>query len=327
MKAIVYHKYGAPDVLQLDEVETPKPRNTEVLIRIHATTVTAGDVNARGFTFVPPGLGPLARMMLGLRKPKRQILGVELAGEIEAVGRDVKQFKDGDQGFGIDGNGFGAYAEYKCMDEKGALALKPAALTYEEAAAIPFGGTTVLGFLRRGKLESRERVLVNGASGGVGTAAVQLAKHFGAEVTGVCSTANAALVKSLGADYVIDYTKEDFTQSGETYDLILDTVVGKSSFARCRDSLKQNGRYLAVAGGMRALVQMLWTSMIGDKKVIAVSAAEWAEDLRFLAELAQAGKFTPVIDRRYPFEQIVEAHRYVDTGRKRGNVVISLEHL
>ena len=327
MKAIVYHKYGAPDVLQLDEVETPKPRNTEVLIRIHATTVTAGDVNARGFTFVPPGLGPLARMMLGLRKPKRQILGVELAGEIEAVGRDVKQFKEGDQVFGIDGNGFGAYAEYKCMDEKGALALKPANLTYEEAAAIPFGGTTALGFLRRGKLESRERVLVNGASGGVGTAAVQLAKHFGAEVTGVCSTANAALVKSLGADYVIDYTKEDFTQSGETYDLILDTVVGKSSFARCRDSLKQNGRYLAVAGGMRALVQMLWTSMIGDKKVIAVSAAEWAEDLRFLAELAQAGKFTPVIDRRYPFEQIVEAHRYVDTGRKRGNVVISLEHL
>jgi NADPH:quinone reductase-like Zn-dependent oxidoreductase len=327
MKAIVYERYGPPDVLELKEVGKPTPRNNEVLIRIHATTVTAGDVNARGFSFVPPGFGLLARVMFGLRKPKKNILGTELAGEIESVGKDVSKFQVGDQVFALDGFGMGCYAEYRCMPEDGAVALKPPNLTYEEAAALSFGGTTALGFFRRGKLQSGESVLVNGASGGVGTAAVQLAKHFGAEVTGVCSTPNVELVRSLGAHHVIDYTQEDFTQGDETYDLILDTVVGKTSFARCRNSLKPGGRYLAVAGGMPAMVQMLWTSLIGNKKVIAVGAAERAEDLRFLAELAQAGKFRPVIDRRYPFEQMVEAHRYVDTGRKKGNVVITLAHL
>jgi NADPH:quinone reductase-like Zn-dependent oxidoreductase len=327
MKAIVYERYGPPDVLQLKEVEKPTPKDNEVLIRIHATTVTTGDVNARGFAFVPPGFGLLARLMLGLRKPRKPILGTELAGEIEVVGKDVSKFKVGDQVFAFSGLHMGCYAEYRCMPEDGVVALKPPNLTYDEAAALSFGGTTALGFFRSGKVQSGESVLVIGASGGVGTAAVQLARHFGAEVTGVCSTANVELVRSLGADQVIDYTKEDFTQGGETYDVIVDTVVGKTSFARCRDSLKPNGRYLPVAGGMREMMQMLWTSMIGSKKVIAAAPpAERAEDLRFLAELAQAGKFRPVVDRRYPFEQIAEAHRYVDTGRKKGNVVIPVAH-
>jgi NADPH:quinone reductase-like Zn-dependent oxidoreductase len=325
MKAIVYTEYGPPDVLRLEEVAKPTPRNNELLIRIHATTVTAGDVNARGFTFMPPGFGPLARIMFGLRKPKKYILGTELAGEIDSVGRDVSKFQVGDQVFALDGFGMGCYAEYRCMPEDGTVALKPPNLTYEEAAALSFGGTTALGFLRRGKLQGGQRVLINGASGGVGTAAVQLAKHFEAEVTGVCSAANVELVKSLGADHVIDYTKEDFTQGGETYDLILDTVVGKTSFSRCKASLKPEGRYLAVAGGMPAMVQMLWTSLIGNKKVIAVGAAERAEDLRFLAGLAETGEFKPVIDRRYPLEQMAEAHRYVETRRKKGNVVITIE--
>jgi NADPH:quinone reductase-like Zn-dependent oxidoreductase len=328
MKAIVYEKYGPPDVLQLKEVEKPSPKEDEVLIRIHATTVTTGDVNARGFVAVPPGLGLLARLMLGLRKPKRTILGGDLAGEIEAVGKDVRLFKEGDQVFGIDGSGSGAYAEYKCMPEEGALAIKPANMTYEEAAAIPFGATAALYFLRdKGNIQSGQKVLINGASGSVGTAAVQLAKYFGAEVTGVCSTTNLELVKSLGADKVIDYTQEDFTKSGETYDVIFDTV-RKSSFSRCKSSLKQNGFYLAIAGGLDALIQMLWTSVIGSRKVIfgGGSACERKEYLIFLKELIEAGKIKSVIDRRYPLEQTADAHRYVDKGHKKGNVVITVEH-
>jgi NADPH:quinone reductase-like Zn-dependent oxidoreductase len=322
MKAIVYTEYGPPDVLQLKEVEKPTPRNNEVLIRIHSTTVTTGDVNARGFTFVAPGFGLLARLMLGLRKPRKPILGKELAGEIELAGKDVREFKSCDQVFAFSDAHMGCYAEYICMPEDGAVAFKPRNLAYDEAAAISFGGTTALGFLRSGKLQSGEKVLVIGASGGVGTAAVQLARHFEAEVTGVCSTTNVELVRSLGADHVIDYTKEDLTQSGKTYDVIVDTVVVKTSFARCRDLLKPNGRYLPVAGGMRELIQVLWSTMIGNKKVIMATAAGRAEDLRFLARLAEAGEFKPVIDRRFPFEQMVEAHHYVETGRKKGNVAI-----
>ena len=329
MKAIVYTEYGPPDVLRLKEVEKPTLKDNEVLIRIHATTVTPGDCNARGFVFVPPGLGLLARLMLGLRKPRNTILGSELAGEIEAIGNDVSLFKEGDQVFGLDGDGLGAYAEYKCMPEDRSIAIKPANMTYEEAAAVPFGALTALYFLRdKGNIQSGQKVLINGASGSSGTAAVQIAKYFGADVTGVCSTTNLELVKSLGADMVIDYTQEDFTQNGETYDIIFDMVVGKTSFSGCRNSLKQDGLYLAVAGGLQELIQMLWTSVIGGKKVIfgGGSASERKESLIFLKEIIEAGKIKSVIDRRYPLEQIVEAHRYVDKGHKKGNVVITVEH-
>jgi NADPH:quinone reductase-like Zn-dependent oxidoreductase len=327
MKAIVYTKYGSPDVLQLKEVEKPTPRDNEVLVRVHAATVTAGDVNARGFTFVPPGFGPLPRLMFGLRKPKRIILGTELAGEIEAAGKNVTLFKKGDQVFGIGSEIFGGYAEYACRPEKGALALKPTNLTCDEAAAVPFGAGTALYFLRdQARLQRGQNILINGASGGVGVYAVQLAKYYGAAVTGVCSTRNVDLVKSLGADKVIDYTRQDFTQSAETYNIILDTVVGRTSFSRCKGSLKPNGLYLAVAGGLREAVQMLWTSIAGGKKVIFGSSVERKEDLIFIRALVEAGKIKPVIDRRYPLEQTAEAHRYVDQGHKKGGVVITLEH-
>jgi NADPH:quinone reductase-like Zn-dependent oxidoreductase len=328
MKAIVYTKYGPPDVLQLKEVKKPTPKDNEVLVRIHATTVTTGDVNARGFVFVPPGFGLPARLMLGLRKPIKTILGTELAGEIVARGKDVRLFKEGDQVFGIDGVGVGAYAEYKCLPEEGALAIKPANMTYEEAAAVPNGALTAFFFLRdKGKIQNGQKVLINGASGSVGTAAVQLAKYYGAKVTGVCSTTNLEMVRSLGADRVIDYTKEDFTKSGETYNIILDTV-GKTSFSRCRNSLKQNGLYLAVAGGLKELIQMLWTSMIGKKKVIFGGglASERKEVLIFLKKLIEGGMIKSVIDKRYPLEQTAKAHRYVDKGHKKGNVVITVEH-
>ena len=324
MKAIVYERYGPPEVLQLKEVEKPTPKDNEVLIRTHATTVTSGDWRVRSLN-VPVGFGLISRLFFGVSRPRQPILGTELAGEIESVGKDVNKFKVGDQVFAFSGASMGCHAEYKCMPEDGAVALKPPNLTYDEAAAISFGGTTALDFLRRGKLQRGERVLVNGASGGVGTAAVQLARHFGADVTGVCSTANVALVRSLGATHVIDYTKEDFTRNGETYDVIVDTV-GTAPFSRSKDSLKEGGRLLLVLGGLPDMLPIPWVSMTSSKKIIAGPAAERAEDLRFLAELAQAGEFRPVIDRRYPFEQIAEAHRYVDTGRKKGNVIITLEH-
>ncbi|MBN2089287.1 NAD(P)-dependent alcohol dehydrogenase [candidate division KSB1 bacterium] len=325
MKAIVCTKYGPPEVLQVQEVEKPIPRNNEVLIKIHAATVTTGDVNVRGFTFVPPGFGPLPRLMFGISKPRRAILGTELAGEIAAIGKDVTLFKPGDQVFGIGSVIFGAYAEFVCRPEAGALALKPANMSYDQAAAIPFGAGTALFFLRdKAKIESGQKILINGASGGVGVYAVQLARHFGAQVTGVCSTVNLELVKSLGADRVIDYTKVDFTQGGESYDLIFDTVVGKTSFLRCKAALKPKGLYLAVAGGLKELVQMIGTSITGGKKVIFGSPTERREDLNFLKELIEAGKLKAVIDRRYPLEQTAEAHRYVDTGRKKGCVVINV---
>ncbi len=252
-------------------------------------------------------------------------MGTELAGVVESVGKGVSKFKVGDQVFAYSGAGMGCHAEYKCMPEDGAVALKPANLTYSEAAAISFGGTTALEFFRRGKLQSGEKVLVNGASGGVGTAAVQLAKHFGAEVTGVCSTANVDLVKSLGANHVIDYTKVDFTEKGETYDVIVDTV-GTAPFSRIKGSLREKGRLLLVLGRLPDLLQIPWVSMTSSKRVIGGPVAGRAADLRFLAKLAEQGEFKPVIDRSYPFEQIAEAHRYVDTGRKKGNVIITLEH-
>jgi NADPH:quinone reductase-like Zn-dependent oxidoreductase len=320
----MYERYGPPDVLELKEVEKPIPKDNEVLIKTYATTVTSGDWRARSLN-VPVGFGLMSRLFFGVSKPRQPILGTELSGEIVSVGKGVSKFKVGDQVFAFSGAGMGCYAEYKCMPEDGPVALKPSNLTYDEAAAISFGGTTMLNFFRRGKLQRGEKVLINGASGGVGTAAVQLARHFGADVTGVCSSANMELVRSLGATHVIDYTKEDFTQNGETYDIIVDTV-GTAPFSRCKGSLRERGRLLLVLGGLPDLLQIPWVSMTSSKKVIGGPATERAEDLRFLAKLAEAGEFKPVIDRRYPFEQIAEAHRYVDTGRKKGNVIITLKH-
>jgi NADPH:quinone reductase-like Zn-dependent oxidoreductase len=323
MKAIVYERYGPPEVLQLQEVEKPTPKDNEILIKIHATTVTSGDWRVRSLD-VPAGFGLIVRLVFGVFKPKQPILGTELAGVVESIGKNVRKFQVGDQVFAFSDAAMGCYAEYKCMPEDGAIALKPANLTYEEVAALSFGGTTALDFFRRGKLQRGEKVLINGASGGVGTAAVQLAKHFGADVTGVCSAANMELVRSLGASRVIDYTQEDFTQNGEIYDVIIDTT-GTAPFSRSKVSLQQKGRLLMVLAGLPDMLQMLWISMTSSKKVVAGPVASGAADLRFLAKLAEVGEFKPFIDRRYPFERMVEAHCYVDTGRKKGNVVVTLE--
>lgn len=324
MKAIVYTEYGSPDVLQLKTVEKPAPKDDEVLIRVHAATVTTGDVNMRGFTFVPPGFGPLPRLMFGLNAPRKTILGAEVAGEIEAVGKEVTTFKPGDAVFGIDSS-VAAYAEYVCRPANGPLAIKPANLSYEEAAAISFGAGTALSFVRdKAKIQPGQKVLVIGASGGVGNYVVQLAKYYGAEVTGVCSTRNVDMVKALGADHVIDYTQDDFTRDGEIYDVIIDTVYGRASFAHAKPALKPDGVYLPVAGGPKEMFQALWTSMRGGKKVVAGAVPEDKDDLKFLAGLIEAGEIKVVIDRCYPLEQVAEAHRYVETGRKRGSVVITV---
>jgi NADPH:quinone reductase-like Zn-dependent oxidoreductase len=325
MKAIVYEKYGPPEVLQLKEVEKPVPKDKEALIKIYATSVAAEDPRWRSFT-IPAFFWIPVRLQLGLFRPRKKILGFYLAGEIEAVGRDVKRFKQGDKVFGHTLNG-GTYAEYTCLPEEAVLAIKPANLTYEEAAAIPNGALTALIFLRdKGNIQSGQKVLINGASGSVGTSAIQLAKSFGAEVTGICSTTNLELVKSLGADKVIDYTKEDFTKSGQTYDIIFD-VVGWKSFSRCKGSLKRGGIYLLTNPGFLKFIQILWTSMIGTKKSkwVASGLKAKAKDLIFIKELVEAGKIKPVIDRRYPLEQMAEAHRYVETGHKKGDVVITIE--
>ncbi|HEY8267699.1 MAG TPA: NAD(P)-dependent alcohol dehydrogenase [Xanthobacteraceae bacterium] len=323
MKAVVYERYGPPDVLEMREIPKPMPKDNEVLIRIHATTVSSGDWRARSLA-MPAGFGYLGRLVFGLFRPRQPILGTELAGEIEAVGKDVTKFKAGDQVFAFPGSRMGCYAEYRTLPEDGPIARKPANLTYEEAAALSFGGSTALDFFRRGKLQSGETVLVNGASGAVGTAAVQLAKHFGATVTGVTSAANFDLVKSIGADSVIDYKKEDFTRNGETYDVIVDTA-GTAPFSRSKRSLKPKGRLLIVLGGFADAIKAPFVSLTGGKKVVAGPAAEKPEYLRLLAELAEAGRFKPVIDRRYSLGEIVAAHAYVDKGHKRGSVVVTVQ--
>lgn len=330
MKAIVWTAYGPPDVLQLTEVEKPTPKDNEVLIRIYATTATAGDCEFRNLKF-PIYLRLPLRIYMGLRKPKRiTILGQEFAGEIESIGKDVKLFKEGDQVFGTTGFGMGAYAEYICLPEapkemEGALAKKPTNTTYDEAAAVPLGGLEALHFLSKGNIQSGQKVLINGAGGSIGTMAVQLARYFGAEVTGVDRTEKLDMLRSIGADQVIDYTQVDFTQNGETYDVIYD-VVGKSPFSRSISSLKQNGRYLLANAGPSQMVRGTWTSMISSKKVIVGTGSQKTEELIFLKELIEAGKIKPVIDRRYPMEQIAEAHRYVEQGHKKGNVVITVAH-
>jgi NADPH:quinone reductase-like Zn-dependent oxidoreductase len=318
MKAMVYTKFGPPEVLQLQEVKKPTPKANEVLIKIFATAVTKEDPDMRA----SPGFN-------GLLRPRHPILGQELAGEVEAIGKDVTRFRPGDQVFGMDS--FGAYAEYKCMPENGAVAIKPINLSYEEAASVPNGALTALPFLRdKGKIQSGQAVLIYGASGSVGAAAVQIAKYYGAKVTGVCSTTNLEWVKSLGADQVIDYTREDFTENGQTYDIIFDTV-GKRSFSECKGSLTDEGVYLAVAPTPAIMLQMLWSAKSSGKKVKFTAAGlrparEKVKDLVFLTELIEGGKIKPVIDRCYPLEQIAEAHRYVEKGHKKGNVVITVEH-
>jgi NADPH:quinone reductase-like Zn-dependent oxidoreductase len=322
VKAIVYQRYGTPDVLELKDVAKPVPKDHEVLIRVRATTVTSGDARLRAL-HVPRGFGLISRLVFGVFRPRQGVLGSELAGIVESVGKDVTQFKTGDEVFGFSGASMGCHAEYKCVPQDGAMALKPPGLSFEQAAALSFGGTTALQFLTRGKIRAGDRVLINGASGAVGSAAVQLAKHFGAHVTGVCSTTNVELVKSLGADAVIDYTREDFTTRDDTYDLIMDTV-GTAPFARSGNRLKQEGRLLLVLGDLPAMLHAPWVAMTSKRRVIAGPASERAEDLRLLAELAETGHFKPVIDRCYAFEQIADAHRLVDSGHKKGNVAITL---
>ncbi|MBZ0281128.1 MAG: NAD(P)-dependent alcohol dehydrogenase [Anaerolineae bacterium] len=329
MKAVMYTEYGSPDVLHLKEIEKPTPKDNEILIRIHTINVNYGDIIARNFGNVTPREFNmpsiflfLARMEFGFRKPKKQILGSEFAGEVEAVGKAVKQFKVGDPVFGYRGSSMGANAEYLCMPETGLVALKPGNLSYEEAAAIPGGALTALSLLQKVDIQPGQKVLVNGASGSIGSYALQLAKHFGAEVTGVCGTTRLELVKALGADKVIDYTREDFTKNGETYDLIFD-VLGRSSFSRCKRSLKPNGRYFLASFKMKQVFQMLWTSFVGSKKVVCALSSDTPENLAFVKELAEAGKLKAIVDRCYPMEQAAEAHRYVEKGHRTGSVLIT----
>ncbi len=324
MKSAICTRYGLPDVLQLKNVEKPIPKRDEVLIKVYVATVTSGDCRVRALN-VPRGFKFIMRSVLGFSKPRQPILGSELAGVVEAVGQDVSKFKVGDAVFAFSDMAMGCYAEFKCISQNSAIALKPSNLSFEESAALSFGGTTTLSFLRRAKIQLNDKVLVIGASGCVGTAAVQLAKYFGAVVTGVCSTANIPLVKSLGAWDVIDYTREDFGVNNEQYDIIIDAV-GGAPFERYEASLKDGGRVLMLVAGLPDMLYAPWIAMTSNKKLIAGPVAFSADDIRFLADLAQAGNLISVIDKRFPFEQIVEAHRYVDTGRKKGNVVLTLTH-
>ncbi|NBI30967.1 NAD(P)-dependent alcohol dehydrogenase [Chengkuizengella marina] len=321
MKAIVYEKYGSPDVLQLKDIEKPTPEDNEVLIKVHARTVTSGDIRKRNGSRKTLPIWPISKMAIGFRKPKKNILGCDFAGEVVSVGKDVKRFKKGHQVYGLYGKK-GTYVEYICMSEDGAVVQKPSNMTYEEATSVPFGAISALYFLRKGNIQSGQKVLIYGASGSVGTFAVQLAKYFGTEVTGVCGTTNLDMVKSLGADHVIDYTKEDFTKNGQTYDIIFDTV-GKTSFSRCKSSLKRQGFYVLAVFSYRQILQTLWTSKIGNKKVVSGVASESNEDLMFFKELIEEGKLKSVIDSFYSFEEIPEAHGYVEKGHKKGNVVIT----
>ncbi len=322
MKAIVWTKYGSPDVLQLKDVEKPTPKDNEVLIKVHAATVTLADCELRSFK-LPILLWLPLRILIGLRKPKRiTILGQELAGEIEVVGKEVTRFKKGDPIFAPCSLRLGAYAEYKCLPETYPV-LKPASMTYEEAATIPTGGINGLHFLRTANVQAGERVLINGAGGSIGTYAVQIAKFMGAELTAVDSAEKLAMLRSIGADHVIDYPQEDFTKSGKTYDVIID-VVGKSSFSRSVRALKPKGRYILGNPGLAGMIRGRWTPTTVGKKVIVAIASYKAEYYTLLKELIEAGKIKPIIDRRYPLEQTAEAHRYVDQGHKKGNVVITV---
>jgi len=330
MKAIVWTKYGSPDGLQLQEVEKPTPKDNEILVKIQATSVTAGDCEMRRLQ-LPLMLSFPMRLYAGFLKPKRiPILGQELAGEVEEVGRDVTSFKKGDPVFGTTGFGFGAYAEYICLsadpnEMQGALAAKPINLSFEEAAAVPTAGFEALHFLRKANIQPGQKVLIVGAGGSIGTFAVQLARHFGAEVTGVDSTEKLDMLRSIGAHHVIDYTKGDFTNGSESYHLIID-VVGRRGVARRLKLLKSNGYYFLAYAGLFHMLLGLWTSLTSSKKLKIEAASQKKADLIFLSELIEAGKLRPIIDRKYMLEQTAEAHRYTETGQKKGNVVIAVTH-
>jgi len=332
MKAIVWTRYGPPESLQLKEVAKPIPKENEILIKIHATTATIGDCEMRSLK-LPIFLRLPLRVYVGPVRPKRiTILGQEFAGEIEAVGKTVTRFQRADQVFGATGFGMGAYAEYICLPEEpkagdmaGILAGKPTNMTYDEAAAVPFGGLESIHFLRMANIQSGMKVLINGAGGSIGTAAVQLVKNFGAEVTGVDRSEKLDMLRSISADYVIDYTQEDFTKNGQTYDVVFD-VIGKSSFSHCKNSLTENGRYLSANPRLLQMMRGQWSLKKSRKREIFGTSTQKSEDLVFLKELIEAGKLRTVIDRRFPLEQAAEAHRYVETGQKTGNVVITVGH-
>ncbi|MEL6444812.1 MAG: NAD(P)-dependent alcohol dehydrogenase [Bacteroidota bacterium] len=322
MRAAVVTAYGSPEVVQIQRVATPTPKSDEVLIRVQTATVSSGDWRVRSLT-VPPGFGLVMRLLFGVRGPRQPILGSELAGTVVAVGADVTRFRIGDDVFAYSDGRLGAHAEFVAVSANGPIAPKPAALSWEVAAALSFGSNTALHFFRKGNLQTGERVLVNGASGSVGTAAVQFAKHLGAHVTGVCSTRNVDLVTSLGADAVIDYTERDFVEEDARYDVVMDTA-GTAPFARSERVLNEGGRLLQVLGGLPDMLRAPLVALRTDKRIVAGNAPGSAENQRELAALAEAGVLKPVVDRVYPLDEIVEAHRYVETGRKRGNVVVAV---
>lgn len=330
MKAVVFTEYGSPDVLKVKEIEKPTPKDNEILIRIHATSVGIGELWARNFKAISPSkfsmpfpLWIFARLYFGVSKPKVRVLGSEFAGQVELIGKNVKLFKAGDSVFGFRGQSMGANAEYLCVPENSIVTHKPANVSYEEAAAIPYGALTALSLLRKVNIQKGQKVLINGASGGIGSGALQLAKYYGAEVTGVCGTPRLEFVKSLGADKVIDYTKEDFTKNGETYDLIFD-IMNKSSFEKCKDSLTQKGVYLLASFKMKQVFQMMRTAKSDGKKVICALSSETVADLVFIKELVEAGKIKAIIDKRYPMEQTAEAHQYIESGNKKGSVILTM---
>jgi 2-desacetyl-2-hydroxyethyl bacteriochlorophyllide A dehydrogenase len=326
MKAIVWTKYGSPEGLQLQEAEKPMPKSNEVLIKIHATTVTTGDCEMRRLD-LPFSFGPIVRLFNGVRRPKRiTILGQELAGEIEAIGKDVTLFKEGDEVFASTDFFMGGYAQYKCLPENGIVALKPKNMTFDEAASVPLGGLNALHFLRKGKIKEGHRVLINGSGGSIGTMAVQLAKHYGAEVTAVDSGPKLEMLRSLGSDYVIDYTREDFTRRRETYDIIID-VVGAASISRSIKLLAEDGTFVLGNLTIAKIVGGMWNSWRSGRKLERETADYTSEDLNYLRDLIEAGTIRTAIDRRYSMEEIVQAHRYVETGQKIGNVVVTVDHV
>lgn len=329
MKVIIYESYGSPEVLKLIEMNRPIPKENEILIKNHAASVNYGDTLARNFKDVTPGkfnmpflFWIMARSFFGFSKPKIKILGSEFSGDVETIGKSVTKFKEGDKVFGYRGQSMGTYAEYFVVPEKSVVALKPGNITYEEAAAVPGGSMVALFILRKLNIHKGQKILVVGASGGNGNFAVQIAKNYGAEVTGVCGTNRVDFVKSLGADKVIDYTKEDFTNNGEKYDIILD-VLGRTGFSKCKNSLTENGKYVLVSFKVKQLLQMMWTSIFSSKKVICVLSPQRPEDLLAVSKMIEEGKIKSILDKTFPKEQAAEAHRYVEQGSKKGNVVIA----